>query len=461
MAVFTPRGFNLWVKYLSKDVNTLNLTAMKNIISLLLFALFSTHAFAQISDDLYRNTPAAGVVSSGKLPDLTAYNMDGEAMMLRELCKDRYTLLIMGCLTCPEFKRAYPAMECLNADNSEMGVQFLCVYKKLRHPELDGYVEAQNISERVMMVERIEQQLGGKIPWIIDDMDDNISETLRSGSRSVYLVSPSGKIVNGWARGDEQELRQALNKAVGTPKRITTAEELHLPELQRAKRRNNIQTDTSIERGDGLYIVKTTPHDTEQIHYVKMRAEAEPTLLEQGTGRLALGFFPDPLYDAHWNNLATPMKYTMSLPEGVSATPSAASAKQGRGDSDSEPRQFWVDIDGATPGDKIDITYHYFACAPGICLALSHTYTIEITPEGKGASTYGFNRGKRGANRGGERRGNGKNRENAQNRERNRANTQNSTQSASGYQFYDRSATKDISTNEQSNWSNSNNNSRR
>ncbi len=363
------------------------------LLSLMISAIFNIELFAQVNSDLYRNTPRGGVVTSGQLPDITAYSDRGEQLQLRELCRGGYSVIVTGCLTCPEFRREHPTIEAINADYAPRGVKFYFAYKSLRHPELDGYVEAQNISERLAMVERAKSTYGGVIEWIVDDMSNNLSQSLRSGSRSIYIISPEGEILNGWSSTNEQAIREALTRLVGAPKRVTSAEQLNLPPFERAQRRTNVDSDTTIERGDGLVIVKTTPHAPEDIYYVKMRAEADASLLESGTGRLALGFLPDPIHDAHWNNLATPMRYTMSLPKGVKANPATASAKRGRGDSDSEPRQFWVDIKGASPGDEIEITYHYYGCTPDLCEAFTHTYTITLAPEGQGASTFGFNKG--------------------------------------------------------------------
>ncbi len=367
-------------------------------LSILFAAILSvlTLSAQVVNSDLYRNNPKEGAVTSGALPDFVAYTDKGEAVKLRDICAGHYTLLITGCITCPEFRRINPTVEAINVDYAPLGVETYFIYKSLRHPELDGYVEAQNLSERIMMVERIKEILKGDIPWLIDGMDNNIATTLRSGSRSVYLVSPSGEIINGWASPLEIPMREALTKAVGAPKKVTSPEELNLPPMERNARRKNVDSDTTIERTDGLAIVKTTPHNPDDIYYVKMRAEGDAALLESGTGRLALGFFPDPLYDAHWNNLAAPMKFTLELPDGVKASPQSATAKRGEGDSDSDPRQFWVDIKGASPGDKIVVTYHYFGCTPDICEAFTHTYTIELTPQGQGASTFGFNKGSRG-----------------------------------------------------------------
>lgn len=347
---------------------------------------------------LYYNVPEGGVVSSGYLPDLNAYSESGDALKLREFCKGKYTVLSMGCLTCPQFHKAYRGIESLSVDYSPKGVQFFYVYKSLRHPELDGYVEAQNISERLLMVQEVKRKLKTKVPWIVDDMDDNIRIALRSGSQSIYLISPDGDIVKGWGKLMEQDLRQILSDKVGEASTFTTAEDLDLPVIKRNQKRSNDSTNITIHRPEGLTILEVVPKDSEDIYYVKMRAEANSELLNTGRGKLALGFFPDPIHNAHWNNLTPAMKYELELPEGVIATPQEATAKKIDVDSDTEPRQFWVDIGGASPFDKIEVTLHYYGCTADMCKALTHKYTVIITPEDSGARTFGFNKGKRRGN---------------------------------------------------------------
>ncbi|MGJ8743031.1 hypothetical protein [Polaribacter sp.] len=346
----------------------------------------------------YANVPEGGVATSGKLPDLNAYYENGDPLKLRELIKGKYTVLAMGCLTCPEFHKAYTGIEALNVDYAPKDVQFFFVYKSLRHPELEGYVEAQNISERLRMIKEVKKKLGTKVPWIADAMDDNIRIALNAGSQSVYLISPNGEIVKGWGKLKEQELRQKLSDKVGAASTQTTVKDLDLPVIKRYKKRSNDATNITIHRPEGLNILSIEPKNPEDIYYVKLRAEADRDLLETGNGKLGLGFFPDPIYDAHWNNLTPPMKYVLELPEGVTASPQEANAEKGPGESDTKPRQFWVDITGANPSDKIELTFHYYGCTPTMCKAFTHKYTINITPENNGARTFGFNKGQRKKN---------------------------------------------------------------
>ncbi|MEO6788262.1 MAG: hypothetical protein ABI318_19235, partial [Chthoniobacteraceae bacterium] len=107
------------------------------------------------------------------------------------------------------------------------------------------------------------------------------------------------------------------------------------------------------------------------------------------------------------NNLTPPMKYLLQLPNGVTATPAEASAVKGTGNSDTQPRQFWVDVKAnKTPGD-MKLTLYYYGCTPDMCKALTHEYTIHFAPENRGANTYGFNRGPGGQGGNGGRGGKG------------------------------------------------------
>jgi len=347
----------------------------------------------------YNNVPVGGVLSSGPLPDLNAFTPEGKPLKLRELCKEKYTVLSAGCLTCPMFHRNYPVIEAAYADYADKGVQFFYFYKSLRHPELNGYVQAQNMSERLLQLKEARRTLGTKVPWIADTIDDSMRIGLRSGSFSVFLTSPDGEIIHADAKISEKSLRDALVKAVGPVSKPTSVNNLNLPKLRRQAQPVNQDSDLGVARPKGLAILSITPAKPEETYYVKLRAEADDALLNTGTGRLFLGFYPDPIHHAHWNNLTPPMKYKLTLPKGVTATPAEATAKKGPNDSDIQPRQFWVDVKSDSPIEEMQLQLNYFGCTPDLCLALTHEYTIRFEFENRGASTYGLNRGPGGNGR--------------------------------------------------------------
>ncbi|GAF04006.1 thioredoxin domain-containing protein [Saccharicrinis fermentans] len=255
---------------------------------------------------LNRNVPEEGVLDSGPIPTMHAYTADGTPISVTELCKGKYTVLAAGCLTCPLFHQNYPEIEAAYVDYAHKDVQFFYFYKSLRHPEMNGYVQAQNIKERLLQLTEARKKLKTKVPWIADTMDDDIRIGLRSGSWSVFLISPEGEVLYGSGRIDAKGLRSALTKAVGPPVHTTQASELNLPHIGRAPQLTNIDSELRVARPDGLTILNTTPSIAEDTYYVKLRAEANDSLLKTGNGRLFLGFYPDPIHDVHWNNLLRP-----------------------------------------------------------------------------------------------------------------------------------------------------------
>jgi hypothetical protein len=238
-------------------------------------------------------------------------------------------------------------------------------------------------------------------------MDDDMRKGLRSGSWSVYLISPEGEVVYASGRIDANGLRSALTKAVGPIATPTKASELNLPRITRPAKLVNEDSDLGVARPEGLSIVTIIPTKPEETYYVKLRAEADDALLSTGTGRLFLGFYPDPIHGAYWNNLTEPMKYKLKLPEGVVASPAEASSKKGIGNKDTKPRQFWVDISSDKPFDELNLKLDYFGCTSEMCLPLTHEYTIKMENENRGSRTYGMNTGRAGnsmpANTGGNR----------------------------------------------------------
>ena len=332
------------------------------------------------------------VLTEGQLPDTDALMPDGTEIKVRDLIKGKYTVIKSGCLTCPEFLVAYKELEATANDYREKGVQFYYIYQSLRHPEREGYVQPQNTKERLMHVQEAEERLGTKIPWIADTIDDSFRVAMRTNSNSVFIISPESEIVYAADRMNGDGVRRALVDLVGQVESVTSAQDLDFPAMPRFPP-TNITNDIRVERPQGLVILKTTTTKPEDTYYVKLRAEAEKSVLESGKGDLYLGFFPDPIHDAHWNNLTPGMKYELELPEGVTIDPPSATANKGPGDSDTQPRQFKLKVDADKKPEDIKLKLHYFACSPGMCKALTHEYVIAFEDMDRNSRTYSFNRG--------------------------------------------------------------------
>ena len=332
------------------------------------------------------------VVTEGQVPDTDAHLPDGTPIKVRDLIKGKYTVIKTGCLTCPEFLIAYKELEATAADYEKLGVQFYYIYQSLRHPEREGYVQPQNTKERLMHVAEAKERLGTKVPWIMDTIDDSFRVAMRSNSNSIFVFSPENEIAYAADRMNHDGLRRALVELVGPVENPTNKEDLVFPELPRFPPKN-ITNEIRVERPQGLVILKTTPTKPEETYFVKLRAEAEKSVLETGKGDLYLGFFPDPIHDAHWNNLSPPMQYVFELPEGVTIDPPTKEANKGPGDSDTEPRQFKLKVESDGKPADVKLKINYFACSPGMCVAKSHEYTISFEDMDRNSRTYSFNRG--------------------------------------------------------------------
>ena len=211
---------------------------MKYILSLLFVTQFVISVSGQPSRaGGGRGAPSAAghALNSGQLPDMNAYTAEGEPINVGELVDGKYTVLSAGCLTCPQFHQSYPEVEAMAADYVSKGVQFFYFYKSLRHPELNGYVQAQNMEERFLQLEEAREKLGTKVTWIADTLDGSMRIALNAGPNSLYLVSPVGEILAASDRIEGSNFRQLLNKLVGPIEDPTSIRDLDLPRVERQR----------------------------------------------------------------------------------------------------------------------------------------------------------------------------------------------------------------------------------
>ena len=83
-------------------------------------------------------------------------------------------------------------------------------------PELKGFVQAQNMKERLLQLKKAREKLGTMITWIADTIKDSMQTALKSGPNSLFLISPDGEIVAGSDRIDGNNIREVLAERVGS-----------------------------------------------------------------------------------------------------------------------------------------------------------------------------------------------------------------------------------------------------
>lgn len=354
---------------------------------LLIFLYLPIHA------QLVRRTlEEAGLKVGNDLPSpLFVYDTLKNKVPVKAVLKGHYTVIVTGCLTCPVFYRTYPGIEALHRDYSGKGVQFYYLYKLLAHPENNGYINAFTIEERFKHIEEAKKKLQTKVPWLADPMTNEVSHTFATASNAEFLFDPDGKIayMNLWSNADQ--LRSALEKAVGKVAHKTDPTSLHLPKVVgKSSVAHGVAPRVTVDPDRQLIPILVKAQKDTSTYFVKLRAEADDSLFFSGSGKMYLGFHLDPLHHVHWNNLAAPLKYQISVPKNTTLSPAQAEAPVIEQESDLDPREFLVDVKNWTADQPIDLTVRYFACDENDkwCIAVEQHYQVLLALDPSGGRVY-------------------------------------------------------------------------
>jgi hypothetical protein len=288
-------------------------------------------------------------------------------------------------------------LETVERDYSPKGVRFYYVYKALAHPEHERYVTPFTLKERLMHIEEAERRLGSRITWLCDGMSNDLKSALGGVPNAELLIDPEGRVARRRAWSDPDALRDDLAELVGPVEKPTRVSDL---ELKTTPPPDTVATGIvpRIELPGGMrpLLIEPLLEDTKLPFYVKLRAEADAGLLRSGAGKLYLGFHLDPLYHVHWNNLAKPLEFELSVPETVRVSPPKGSAPKVQEPADADPREFLIDVRGGEAG-PLELTVRYFACddANTFCVPVTQRYVVHLEPDPHGGRVS--TRGGRGA----------------------------------------------------------------
>lgn len=264
-------------------------------------------------------------------------------------------------------------------DYAPHGVKFYYIYKSLAHPEHNGYVSPVTQDERLMHVREAQRTLGSQIPWLCDTLANDLKHALGNAPNSEFVIDPRGRVVRLRDWSDPRQLRRDLEELVGPVANPTQVVDLKMqiePPPQVAAR----GVVPRIDLPGPMQPIRVQPNLGIDPFYVKLRAEAEPQLLQGGSGKLFLGFHLDPLYRVHWNNLAAPLTFTIESPADVQASPNAGEGPKVEPPSDMDPREFLVEVRGGDRQKPLTLTVRYFACSDeeGWCKPITQTYTLYL-----------------------------------------------------------------------------------
>ena len=266
-------------------------------------------------------------------------------------------------------------------------MQVYFVYKSLAHPEggTNSFVTPFTLEERLLHVKEAERQLGASIPWLCDTMDNDLKHALGDRPNSEFIIDPDGKIVVMRDWSNPETLRADLEKLVGRVENPTRIADLGLKIETTAKPAASgvVKRVTLPAQGQPLVV---EPQKAKTPFYVKLRAEADRDVLQSGKGKMYLGFHLDPIYHVHWNNLAKPLSYEITTPDGMTVTPAKGTAPKVEAESDIDPREFVVDVDAPRRSDSFEVSVKYFACndEKGFCIPVTQTYVVKLEQDRDG-----------------------------------------------------------------------------
>ena len=96
----------------------------------------------------------------------------------------------------PPFLRNVSGLETIYRDYASKGVQFYFVYKTLAHPENDGYLNLLTLTERLMHIQEAKRTFkGATLPWLCDNMANDLKKALGGLNNPEFISDPEGKIV--------------------------------------------------------------------------------------------------------------------------------------------------------------------------------------------------------------------------------------------------------------------------
>ncbi|WLD11989.1 TlpA family protein disulfide reductase [Planctellipticum variicoloris] len=327
------------------------------------------------------------------LPDVTVHSPDGRPFETAGL-RSHYTVLTFGCLTCPPSMWNIAGLEAVHQDYGPKGVKFYFIYKSLAHPELAGdYVQPFTLDERLAHARQAEKQLGTRIPWIVDAMDNRLKRALGDRPNSQFLVNPEGIVVRKRAWSHPGQVRKDLEELVGPVEHVTTVEELRLERGLPLKAPAARGVVPRLARPQMMPVAMEPKIESDGMpFFAKLRAEADADLLKSGRGQLYLGFHLDPFQKAKWNNLTKPLSFKIEAADGLKLDPAAATAAEVAATSDCDPREFLLNVAAWPKGQPLRLSVTYFACVgEESCHAVRQEYVLhrERDIDGGGARGEG------------------------------------------------------------------------
>ncbi|MGB7343428.1 MAG: hypothetical protein WBD20_04405 [Pirellulaceae bacterium] len=272
-------------------------------------------------------------------------------------------------------------------------VNFYYVYKRLAHPETNGFVEPATLQERLLHVAEAKRMTGTSVPWLADAMDDRMTKAFGGTYNGEFVIDSDGKVVRQRFWSNPTALRSDLSELVGPVESPTQIEDLAV-RFRPQPREIASSVVPRIDLPEGLSPIKVQHiAPGKRPVYVKLRAELTRRPDANGKRKMYLGFYMDRIHRVHWNNGAGPIEVLIDAPadSGVDSTTLKGPTVEQPGDIDA--RMFLVDV-ARTSGKPVslNVTLRYVVCddAETFCVPITQEFDVSLKPLNNGSTRPGI-----------------------------------------------------------------------
>jgi len=127
-----------------------------------------------------------------RVPDLEAFDIEGERVRLLSWADGRPLLIITGSITCPMTASSLPGLAKLHERYGER-VAFVLLYTREAHPG-ERYPQPHELDLKISHAKNLRSRYDVPWPVLIDDVDGTIHRALDAKPNSVHLLAPDGTI---------------------------------------------------------------------------------------------------------------------------------------------------------------------------------------------------------------------------------------------------------------------------
>jgi hypothetical protein len=298
------------------------------------------------------------------------------------------------------FLRNVPGLEAVYRDYAKKGVQFFIVYKSVVHPGTNGVLDAVTERERILQLQLARERLGTTVPMVSDSLDGAIVRALQSAPNAEFVIDADGTVLSRKFWHDPAALRTFLAQRVGEVEPATRVEDLGMRlEWPERKAKTGLVPRKLVPPGMSIAVSQPVlPEDPRALRdmtpfFAKLLVEADQPLMEQGSGKLYLGFYLDPVYQVHWNNPAGGLSWQLAVVDDGGDQrfePIRGTTPKFEHEIDLDPREFVLDVDLPT-AKALQLTVTYTVCADddSFCMPVTQQHRIELKPKPGGASRAG------------------------------------------------------------------------